>query len=102
MDGREGTDAPERAARGGTGKRRQRERRLPTAGPAPTEALLHEAALNHLARFAATEVGLVRVLQRRVARWAQRAEREGTASEAVASVVATGRAAAAAVDASKV
>ncbi|WP_376096645.1 RecX family transcriptional regulator [Roseomonas sp. CCTCC AB2023176] len=72
----------------------KRERRIPAAGPAPTEALLHEAALNHLARFAATEAGLVRVLQRRVARWAQRAEREGQAADVLAPLVAAGRAAA--------
>ncbi|MBB5692693.1 regulatory protein RecX [Muricoccus pecuniae] len=77
--------------------RRKRERRPPGAGPAPTEARLHEAALNHLARFAATETGLTRVLQRRVARWAQRAEREGMAPEAIAPIVAQGRAAAASV-----
>jgi regulatory protein len=78
-------------------RRPPRERRAPTAGPAPTEARLHEAALNHLARFAATEAGLARVLQRRVARWAQRAEREGMAPEAIAPIVAQGRAAALAV-----
>jgi regulatory protein len=78
-------------------RRRQppRERRLPAAGPAPNEALLHEAALNHLARFAATETGLTRVLQRRIARWAQRAEREGQAAEAIAPIIASARAAAA-------
>jgi regulatory protein len=75
-------------------RRGTRERRLPAAGPAPTEARLHEAALNHLARFAATEAGLTRVLQRRVGRWAQRAEREGMAPEIIAPIVAQGRAAA--------
>ncbi|WP_458095906.1 RecX family transcriptional regulator [Roseomonas sp. WA12] len=78
----------------GAGRGAKRERRLPSAGPAPTEARLHEAALNHLARFAATEAGLTRVLQRRVARWAQRAEREGMVAEVVAPIVAAGRAAA--------
>ena len=87
----------ETPARGTAPKRPRRERRAPTAGPAPTEARLHEAALAHLARFAATEAGLARVLQRRVARWAQRAEREGMAAEAIAPVVAQGRAAALAV-----
>ena len=58
--------------------RRARQPRPPIpAGPAPTAALLQEAALNHLARFAATEAGLRRVLQRRVDRWARRAEAEG-------------------------
>ncbi|MCR0981522.1 RecX family transcriptional regulator [Roseomonas populi] len=78
-------------------RRPRRERRPPTAGPAPDEARLHEAALNHLARFAATEAGLTRVLQRRVARWAQRAEREGMAPEVIAPIVARGRTAAASV-----
>ncbi|MBP0492069.1 RecX family transcriptional regulator [Pararoseomonas indoligenes] len=84
---------PRTAPRG----RPRRERRAPSAGPAPNEARLHEVALNHLARFAATEAGLTRVLQRRVARWAQRAEREGMSPDAIAPVVAEGRAAAAAV-----
>ena len=77
--------------------RGRRERRPVTAGPAPTEARLHEAALNHLARFAATEAGLARVLSRRVGRWAQRAAQEGMAPEAIAPVVAAGREAAKAV-----
>ena len=38
------------------------------AGP-PDKAKLYEAALNHLARYAATEMALRRVLQRRVERW---------------------------------
>ena len=56
----------------------------PPPGPLPTEALLHEAALNHLARFAATEAGLRRVLERRVDRWARRSEAAGEAPDAVA------------------
>jgi len=73
----------------------RRERRPPTAGPAPTETRLHEAALHHLSRFAATEAGLRRVLEGRVRRWAQRAAAEGQAPEAVAPVVEAGRTAAA-------
>ncbi len=46
------------------------------AGPAPDAARLHDAALAYLARFAATEAGLRRVLARRVARWARAAEAE--------------------------
>ncbi len=46
------------------------------AGPAPDAAALHAAALAYLARFAATEVGLRRVLARRVARWERAAEAE--------------------------
>ncbi len=46
-------------------------------GPAPDEAALRQAALNHLARFAATEAGLVRVLGNRIRRWARAAEAAG-------------------------
>ncbi len=42
-----------------------------TAGPAPTAATLREAALAHLARFGTTRAGLLRVLQRRIERWAR-------------------------------
>ena len=49
------------------------------AGPPPDRARLHEAALRHLARFAATEAGLIRVLDRRVGRWARAAAAEGLA-----------------------
>lgn len=47
------------------------------AGPPPDETRLAEAALTHLARFAATEAGLRRVLCRRVDRWARLAQAEG-------------------------
>ena len=59
-----------------------------TAGPPPNAARLREAALAHLARFAATEVGLRRVLERRIARWARAAEAEGQAREAVTAATA--------------
>lgn len=39
------------------------------AGWTPTEAALHEVALNHLARYASTRAGLCRVLNRRIDRW---------------------------------
>ena len=42
-----------------------------TALPAPDEGSLYQAALRHLARYAATEAGLRRVLLRRVDRWAR-------------------------------
>ena len=58
------------------------------AGPPPNAARLREAALAHLARFAATEVGLRRVLERRIARWARAAEAEGQAREAIAASTA--------------
>jgi len=41
------------------------------AGPPPTQTKLHEAALAHLARYGTTRVGLIRVLDRRVDRWAR-------------------------------
>lgn len=56
-------------------------REVRPAGPAPTLQALREAALAHLARFAATEAGLVRVLDRRVDRWRRRAEGEGIDAE---------------------
>lgn len=46
------------------------------AGPPPDESALRDAALAYLARFAATEAGLRRVLERRVMRWARLAEPE--------------------------
>lgn len=62
------------------------------AGSAPGRAQLHEAALRHMARFAVTEVGLKRVLERRVQRWARAAAAEGRET---AEDVAAGRAEAA-------
>ena len=41
--------------------------------PPPTGESLREAALAHLARYAATERGLLRVLTRRIDRWARQA-----------------------------
>ena len=58
------------------------------AGPPPNAARLREAALAHLARFAATEVGLRRVLERRISRWARAAEAEGQARDAIAAATA--------------
>jgi regulatory protein len=45
-------------------------------GPAPDAADLHNAALDYLARYAATEAALRRVLERRIDRWARRAATE--------------------------
>jgi len=64
------------------------------AGPPPDARTLHEAALAHLSRFAATEAGLVAVLDRRIARWARAAEAD---PEQVAAAVAAAREAARAV-----
>lgn len=68
--------------------RRKRERKPPTPPREPTEALLHEAALTHLARYAATTAGLLRVLDRRIARWASLTE---AAPEAASSARAAAR-----------
>jgi regulatory protein len=60
----------------------------------PDEASLHEAALAYLARYAASESGLRRVLERRVERWARSVDRAeascelGAARLAVNTVVA--------------
>jgi regulatory protein len=57
----------------------------------PTEVSLHEAALNHLARYATTAAGLVRVLDRRVDRYVRAggdAEAGAKAKIAVRAVVA--------------
>jgi regulatory protein len=45
-------------------------------GPPPDADGLHDAALNYLSRYAATEAGLRRVLERRIERWARRAGTE--------------------------
>ncbi len=56
---------------------------MPAARPAspPDEASLHEAALDYLARYAATQVTLRRVLDRRVDRWARAQGHEADAGE---------------------
>ena len=56
-------------------------------GPCPTRASLQEAALRHLTRFATTQAGLLRVLDRRILRWQH-------ASQADSDIVAPARAAA--------
>jgi regulatory protein len=62
------------------------------AGPPPDAATLHEAALDYLARYAATEVGLRRVLERRVDRWARMASSGGADRDSVATEAAAARA----------
>ena len=59
-------------------------------GPPPDAGGLHEAALNYLARYAATEAMLCRVLERRVERWARRAAMDDDA-ETVAAQAAAAR-----------
>jgi regulatory protein len=84
----------------GRPRRPRREQR--PAGAAPTASRLREAALAHLARFAATEAALTRVLVRRIDRWARAAETEGQPRDHIAAAAAAARAAAAAVAAAMV
>ncbi len=60
--------------------------------PEPDAADLHEAALRHLARYAASVAGVVRMLDRRVSRWARataaEAERVAQARQQARQVVA--------------
>ncbi len=49
----------------------------------PDEASLYEAALNHLARYATTEIGLARVLSRKIDRWARQQEADQSDSEII-------------------
>ena len=65
------------------------ERRAPPTAPPkpPDEAALREAGLAHLARYAATEAGLRRVLDRRLDRWARLAA-ETADPEAIAATLA--------------
>ena len=53
------------------------------SGPPPKRADLHQAAVAHLARFAASEAGLVAVLLRRVDRWARAARQSQQDPDAV-------------------
>ena len=64
------------------------------AGPPPDAANLHEAALNYLARYAATEAGLRRFLERRVDRWSRLARAEARDVDAVGRQTADARSAA--------
>ncbi len=52
--------------------------------PAPDGGSLYQAALSHLARYAATEAGLRQVLMRRVDRWARLQPNPEAAAPAVA------------------
>jgi regulatory protein len=61
-----------------------------TASP-PDAASLHEAALTYLARYAATERGLRRILERRIDRWARAASSAGGDPETIALQAATAR-----------
>jgi len=56
----------------------------PAAGPPPDAATLHDAALAYLARYAATEAALRRVLDRRVERWVRSASSGAVDRDAIA------------------
>lgn len=81
-------------------KRRRGQRLTPAElaqlppGPAPEAGTLRNAAMAHLARYSATETGLVRVLDRRIQRWASRATTFGDPPEHVAELAASARLAA--------
>lgn len=66
----------------------------------PDASSLHEAALTHLARYATTRAGLLRVLERRIARWVRAGGEEEAAGtlRAEAKAVVERLAAAGAVD----
>ncbi len=57
------------------------DRPVPPVNP-PDEAALREAALSYLARYSATQASLLRVLSRRVTRWARAADAPAEATEA--------------------
>ena len=61
------------------------------AGKPPDAARLYEAALNHMARYAATETGLARVLVRRIDRWG-RLQGEETEPEEIAEAMCQAKA----------
>ncbi len=63
------------------------------ASSAPNDAALHAVGLAYLARYAATEAGLARMLTRAVDRWARRALADGVEADAVAAQAAQARAA---------
>jgi regulatory protein len=76
----------------------RKERRPPAE---PTDQVLHDAAVNHLARYGATQAGVVRVLDRRIARWAQATgdtDGRATAAKAAARAIVAKLAASGAVD----
>nr|WP_294544684.1 RecX family transcriptional regulator [uncultured Rhodopila sp.] len=55
-------------------------RKQAAPSPPPTEAALHEAALAHLSRYAASRAGLTRVLDRRCERWTRQVATEEAAA----------------------
>lgn len=91
-------EAADKAAPDPRKRSRRRGQRLTPAelaelppGPAPEAGSLRNAAMAHLARYSATEVGLVRVLDRRIQRWASRATTFGEEPDRVAELAASAR-----------
>ena len=72
---------------------------IPASPPPPSasaldDAALHDAALAHLARYSTTQTGLLRVLDRRIDRWARARQASETDPDATAATIARARAAA--------
>ena len=62
----------------------------PSSGP-PDETALREAALSYLARYTATESGLIAVLDRKIERWARGARERDNLVEQMATAKAIAR-----------
>lgn len=60
----------------------------PLPAHAPDAAALHDAALTYLARYAATEASLRRMLERRIDRWARLAQSADTDRDAITQQIA--------------
>ena len=58
----------------------------------PDESSLFEAALNHLARYAATEAGLARVLSRKIDRWARQQISDDSDPESISTAARSAKA----------
>ena len=63
----------------------------PPQPQAQDAAALHDAALHYLARYAATEAGLLRVLERRIDRWARVALAAATDPDAITAQVSVAK-----------
>jgi regulatory protein len=66
-------------------------RQQPPQPQAQDADALRDAALTYLARYAATEAGLLRVLERRIDRWARLAQTAETDPDVIAAQAATAR-----------
>jgi len=66
----------------------------PPSTQAQDAVALHDAALSYLARYAATEAGLLRMLERRIDRWARLAQTAEADRDAIAAQTAAAKQAA--------